>query len=192
MPFPPGYSGPAVTFQQIFDALNGGPGTSKPRPGNRPTAGDNFITWVQDHAHKLGYQGSVDLAASAFGPYTATQWFQGYFAYAVGHGLAGAISAGVGVFGKIPGIIKDVGTGIYKTPGAKKGARDLTGLENAFNRAKSDITGAFSFNYQSLLVRAGEIIAGAVLLAIGVNAMFPKSPLAIVSKAAGAAGKLVP
>jgi len=74
----------------------------------------------------------------------------------------------------------------------------LGGLGNVTAAAASGATSGLSSAvlgplFQSnLWIRAVEIVAGLILLGIGMNALFKGAPLKVVTGAAGAAGKLVP
>lgn len=78
---------------------------------------------------------------------------------------------------------------------ATQGVAKLTGIAgsgtvNAANQLEKDTIGKFSLS--GWFLRVGEILAGLVLIGIGLNSMLKGRPLNIVTSAAGLAAKAVP
>ena len=70
------------------------------------------------------------------------------------------------------------------------GPRAANAAKNAATSAAQDIW--HGLLTQNLLMRVGEILAGLILLGIGVNAMFHGRPMQVVTGTAGLAAKIVP
>lgn len=69
---------------------------------------------------------------------------------------------------------------------AARALKPVTGALTSVNDFLSRLTSA------NLWMRIGEVVAGLILLGIGLNAMLHGQPLKVVTGAAGAVGKLVP
>jgi hypothetical protein len=69
---------------------------------------------------------------------------------------------------------------------AKKGVAGS--LKSGAAAAASDVLG--KFNIGSWFVRIGEILAGLILVGIGLNAMLKGKPMSVVTGTAGAVGKV--
>jgi hypothetical protein len=73
---------------------------------------------------------------------------------------------------------------------------DVAGAEKSISGAGAIIgkAGRFLDDLTSgpFWIRAGEILAGLILLAIGVNALFKGKPMNVITGAAGTVGKVVP
>lgn len=72
--------------------------------------------------------------------------------------------------------------------------QDLAGgTENVVGAAESSATAVPDFLSRltsgNLWIRIGEVVAGLILLGIGLNAMLRNKPLQVVTSAAGVAGK---
>lgn len=72
--------------------------------------------------------------------------------------------------------------------GAEKAAKTISSL-NPLSGIASILSGLTSGNFW---LRVGEVLAGLILLGIGVNALFHGKPMQIVTNAAGAVPKVVP
>lgn len=79
------------------------------------------------------------------------------------------------------------------TPIVGSSGRGLTQtVQNAWSAATAVPRFLSMLTNGNLWLRVGEIVAGMILLGIGVNALFKGAPMKTVTKAAGVAAKVVP
>jgi hypothetical protein len=141
-----------------------------PGPGAAAVASAQQVDYyAQGFADRFGAQAGQDFTAfaQAHPGYPIGVLVKAFSVKLIGQGLANAIGAGA------------TGTlNLTRDPAVGSGL----GIADTFK----------GLNLGGLLLRAAEVIAGLILLGIGLNAMLKGRPLAMVTGAAGGLAKVVP
>jgi hypothetical protein len=131
-------------------------------------------------SHWGAQAGQAYAAFNAANPQdTPYQNAQVFIARILAQGLASAIASVGGLVGQVPGAVADAASNTT----AVKAAGAAWDAATAIPRFLSMLTSG------NLWIRVGEVVAGLILLGIGVNALFRGKPMAAVT---GAAGKVAP
>lgn len=148
--------------------------------------GSEFVSWVRTH-NNLPAPYTLNLNSSSFGPTglgthnTAVDWYGAWILLGnVGPGIGKILGSGIGKAGKsIPKtILPGVAAGIGKVPGVQA----LSGLDA--------IGGFFSrLSEASTWIRIGEVLAGGIVLFIGVKALSQGTPVGDAAKSVKKIGK---